>query len=413
MAHDVFISYSHRDKAIADAICARLEQDGIRCWYAPRDIEPGTKWASSIIKAVEQTKIMILVFTDASNQSQQVLNEVNAAVTAGTIIVPFRMSDSEPNEDIKYYLSTVHWMDAISEPQEQNIAQLSAMIKNTLAGLSPDKTAGPIPPPVAISKPRGKAGGTPAEPVAEIPAQHGGSSDRPKWLVPAIIAAVIALAAGIWLLVGMNGKNAVTAPTAEVGTQLYVYRDDGDPANHFTQKALMAGSDASLVRDMDEACADSPREGKTCIRCEQTTRDGDWGGWLFLKGYSPEGGGAPRLNDGTTDGQGMDLTGAEALTFWARGKEGEEKVEFFTCGFGRDEWGNATVKFPDSAAKQSMGYVTLSDQWQQYRIDLKGLDMSYIGCGFGYAMSGDQSGASDNVFYLDEICFAGSFEAKK
>ena len=31
MAHDVFISYSKKDKAVADAICARLEQDGVRC----------------------------------------------------------------------------------------------------------------------------------------------------------------------------------------------------------------------------------------------------------------------------------------------------------------------------------------------------------------------------------------------
>ena len=42
MAHDVFVSYSHKDKATADAVVARLEQDGSRCWVAPRDIVPGT-----------------------------------------------------------------------------------------------------------------------------------------------------------------------------------------------------------------------------------------------------------------------------------------------------------------------------------------------------------------------------------
>jgi len=29
MAHDVFISYSHHDKPTADAVCAKLEEDGI------------------------------------------------------------------------------------------------------------------------------------------------------------------------------------------------------------------------------------------------------------------------------------------------------------------------------------------------------------------------------------------------
>ena len=38
MAHDVFVSYSHHDKAQADAVCATLEAKGIRCWIAPRDV---------------------------------------------------------------------------------------------------------------------------------------------------------------------------------------------------------------------------------------------------------------------------------------------------------------------------------------------------------------------------------------
>jgi len=39
---DVFISYSTEDKAVADAVVSVLENEGIRCWYAPRDIESGT-----------------------------------------------------------------------------------------------------------------------------------------------------------------------------------------------------------------------------------------------------------------------------------------------------------------------------------------------------------------------------------
>lgn len=36
MAHDVFISYSSKDKTAADATCAVLEGCGVRCWMAPR-----------------------------------------------------------------------------------------------------------------------------------------------------------------------------------------------------------------------------------------------------------------------------------------------------------------------------------------------------------------------------------------
>ena len=50
MAHDVFISYSSHDKPTADAICARLESSGLRCWITPRDVLPGMEWAEAIIE---------------------------------------------------------------------------------------------------------------------------------------------------------------------------------------------------------------------------------------------------------------------------------------------------------------------------------------------------------------------------
>jgi TIR domain len=52
VAHDVFISYSSRDKPTADAACAALEQRSIRFWIAPRDIVPGAEWGESIIDAI-------------------------------------------------------------------------------------------------------------------------------------------------------------------------------------------------------------------------------------------------------------------------------------------------------------------------------------------------------------------------
>ena len=117
---------------------------------------------------------------------------------------------------------------------------------------------------------------------------------------------------------------------------VYVYKDFGLTANHFTQKAKMYGLDGRLVRDMDEDWREDPYAGSSCIRCEVTTAEDDWGGWLFLNGYLPKGETTPLLNDGSADGQGLDLTGAEELRFMARGENGGETVEFFTAGFGYD-----------------------------------------------------------------------------
>ena len=49
---DVFLSYSSKNKNVADAVVAEFEQHGIRCWYAPRDIVPGEEWVSAIHDAI-------------------------------------------------------------------------------------------------------------------------------------------------------------------------------------------------------------------------------------------------------------------------------------------------------------------------------------------------------------------------
>ena len=53
MAHDVFIRYSSIDKTAADIVCSILEQNGVSCWIAPRDITPGLDFAEAIIDGIK------------------------------------------------------------------------------------------------------------------------------------------------------------------------------------------------------------------------------------------------------------------------------------------------------------------------------------------------------------------------
>ena len=205
--------------------------------------------------------------------------------------------------------------------------------------------------------------------------------------------------------------SALSSRLASERSCVWVYRDFGVTENHFTQKAKMWGIDESLVHDMDENCTDDPFGGSSCIKCSQTTAEGDWGGWLFLNGYLPEGESVPLLNDGSTGGQGVDLSGASELTFAARGENGGETVEFFTAGFGYDgATAERTAEYPDSAKRLSAGTVVLDKEWKEYSIPLDGSDMSYIVCGFGYVLNADH-GSGDNTFYIDEIRFTGDIRS--
>ncbi len=130
--HDVFISHSHKDKQIADAICHHFEQEKIKCWIAPRDITPGADWAVSIARAIPESKILLLIFSTHSNISKQVLREVQLAVSNNLIIIPIRIEDIQPTDGMLYYLSTVHWIDILNEKIENQINAITDTVSNIL-----------------------------------------------------------------------------------------------------------------------------------------------------------------------------------------------------------------------------------------------------------------------------------------
>lgn len=129
MAHDVFISYSSQDKVAADAAVAALESKKVRCWIAPRDIRPGAEWSEAIVEAIGSARAMVLVFTSKANASPQVRREVQLAFDRGVTVIPLRIENIVPARSLQYYLSAVHWLDALTPPLERHLAQLADTVK--------------------------------------------------------------------------------------------------------------------------------------------------------------------------------------------------------------------------------------------------------------------------------------------
>lgn len=144
MAHDIFISYSNKDKPIADAICAKLEDQKIRCWIAPRDVPAGQNFAESIIEAIDTCQVFVLVWSANTNASEHILNEINQAFDQGITIIPFRIEDVQPTRAMRYYIGRTHWLDAITPPLEKHIGHLAETIFANL-GRKPEVTPKPQP----------------------------------------------------------------------------------------------------------------------------------------------------------------------------------------------------------------------------------------------------------------------------
>jgi hypothetical protein len=130
--HDVFISYAHQNKTIADAICGTLETNRIRCWIAPRDILPGMNYQESIIDAIDESRIMVLVYSSFTNNSPHITRELTRAVSKNVIIIPFRIEDVPLSKSMEYLISIPHWLDAMTPPLEVHLNKLSKDIQSIL-----------------------------------------------------------------------------------------------------------------------------------------------------------------------------------------------------------------------------------------------------------------------------------------
>lgn len=188
-------------------------------------------------------------------------------------------------------------------------------------------------------------------------------------------------------------------------TAFDVYTDSHAAGNHFAARGRMpeTGTD-DAIPPMNEAFPNDPHGGITCIEAKFRPGTSDFGGWYLMNGVLLSDESAPRENWGDYRDAGIDLRGATELTFWARGANGGERVEFFAFGVGRNpETGIPNKPYPDSSPKISTGYVTLSPDWRLYRLDVSRADLSYVLGGFGWVTNAAQNNSQDVTFYVDDI----------
>lgn len=192
--HDVFISYSNPDKTTADAVCAALEAAGTRCWIAPRDILPGLEWSEGIIDAINDCRVMVLIFSSSSNESQQVRRELERALAKEVPILPFRIEAVPLSKSMEYFIGTQHWLDALTQPMERNLQRLTDTVDRLLAkqGAGVPHSA---PPPI------------PETPPAVEPAAPSSAAVRikrlPLFVAAALVGSLLAAALAGLLLVAV------------------------------------------------------------------------------------------------------------------------------------------------------------------------------------------------------------------
>jgi hypothetical protein len=120
----LFVSHVSEDRAAAMEIVAELEQRGIKCWIAPRNVRPGSRFDDEISDAIDDCRALLLIFSDRCNESDYILREIHAAGESQKTVIPFRIENVHPRRGLRIRLSDLHWIDGFAE-RERAIGELT------------------------------------------------------------------------------------------------------------------------------------------------------------------------------------------------------------------------------------------------------------------------------------------------
>ena len=138
----VFVCHSTSDKKVADIVVDSLENEGISTWIAPRDIASGSDYGASIGKGIRECEVLVLVFSKMSNESEAVIREVQLAFNEKKAIIPFRIEDVPVSDSMAFYLSGLHWVDAVQK--KKNLDVLLKDVKDVLQNLGKEIKGTPL-----------------------------------------------------------------------------------------------------------------------------------------------------------------------------------------------------------------------------------------------------------------------------
>ena len=107
MEQQYFFSYSRKDADFVIKLASDLKKAGINVWVDKLDILPGARWDDSIEKGLSNASGMLVVLSETSIQSENVMDEVSYALEKGKRVVPLLMQ----NCDIPFRLARLQYID--------------------------------------------------------------------------------------------------------------------------------------------------------------------------------------------------------------------------------------------------------------------------------------------------------------
>jgi hypothetical protein len=196
------------------------------------------------MQGITQSQLMVMVYSAGANESNHVLAEIDRAYNKRIPIIPFRIEDIPPSQDLEYYLSTSHWFDAHQGHMIEHLPRLVETVRSLL------KKTGSLPSP------------PPPKPVPPIPPSpvHG---TKIPWIIAGVTAVlalgfVVVVAAG-FIIYAIQNTNSKPTDSGSIATSPTPVPTQGG------QGSRVASGETELLRRARKAILDAEISGDTKV----------------------------------------------------------------------------------------------------------------------------------------------------
>jgi predicted ATPase len=110
MSASIFISYSRVDDSFAHRITAALQAVGFEVWFDQGTLAVGDQWRERIVSGIRECSAFVVVLSESSVRSPNVLKEVNLAEHHDKPIFPLLLGDTDIPDGLAYQLAGIQYL---------------------------------------------------------------------------------------------------------------------------------------------------------------------------------------------------------------------------------------------------------------------------------------------------------------
>ena len=130
--NDVFISYSRKDKSEVGLLCQALDSEKINYWIDQNDIPLGVDFPQEVKNAIENSRVMVFISSENSKQSEWVTREIKYALNHKIIVIPFRLDETDYNDNLAIFLDTYNHYEAYPPPIQNYLEEFVIRLQHIL-----------------------------------------------------------------------------------------------------------------------------------------------------------------------------------------------------------------------------------------------------------------------------------------